>query len=304
MILIVGPTAVGKTELSLQLAERIKGEIVSCDSRQFYRGMDIGTAKPTSAEMRRVPHHLIDVANPDETWSLAIFQARARQAIAEIHARGKYAILVGGTGQYVRALTEGWQPPQVEPDPRLRVVLEKLAAENGKNWLHEKLALLDPVSGQNIDVRNLRRTIRALEVILTTGRLFSDQRLQGQPSFPVLTIGLIRPRADLYSRIDARIETMFKNGLLREVEALLAAGYSSELPSMSGIGYRECCLVLRGQLSEEEAKMLMKRATRAFVRRQSNWFKESDPRIHWFDAGSDGLLDQVANFVEANVRAG
>ncbi len=217
---------------------------------------------------------------------------------------GKYAVLVGGTGQYVRALTEGWQPPQVEPDPRLRDVLEKLALDNGKNWLHEKLALLDPASGQNIDARNLRRTMRALEVILTTGRPFSDQRLQGPPPFPVLTIGLKRPRVELYARIDARIETMFKTGLLRELEALLAAGYSPDLPSMSGIGYRECCLVLRGQLSEEEAKILMKRATRAFVRRQSNWFKESDRQIHWFDAGSDGLLNEVANLVEANVRAG
>ncbi len=176
LILIIGPTAVGKTELAIQLAERLPsgGEIVSADSRLFYRGMDIGTAKPTRAEQRRVPHHLIDIANPDEILSLAVFQQKAREAIAGIHIRNKIPLLVGGTGQYIRAVTEGWNPPEVKPDERLRDELGRLKDEKGIYWLHEELGTLDPVAAQKIDPRNFRRTIRALEVILTTGRKFSE----------------------------------------------------------------------------------------------------------------------------------
>ena len=153
LILLVGPTAVGKTEIAIQLAERLNGEIVSADSRLFYRGMDIGTAKPTPEERERVPHHLIDMAAPDETWSLAQFQGAARNAIADIHARGKLPFLVGGTGQYVRAVTEGWRPPEVRPDEKLRVVLERLKEERGKDWLHDKLNVLDPEAAAKIDPR-------------------------------------------------------------------------------------------------------------------------------------------------------
>src|SRR3990172_10344415 len=172
LILIVGPTAVGKTELAIQLAERLPsgGEIVSADSRLFYRGMDIGTAKPTREEQARVPHHLIDIADPDEILSLAVFQQRAREAIADIHTRNKIPFLVGGTGQYVRAVTEGWSPPEVKADERLRTELEKMKEKRGAPWLYAKLEALDPEAAARIDSRNVRRTIRALEVILTTGR--------------------------------------------------------------------------------------------------------------------------------------
>ncbi len=183
LILIVGPTAVGKTEIAIQLAEKMNGEIISADSRLFYRGMDIGTAKPTLEEQARVPHHLIDVANPDETWSLAQFQQSAQAIIADIHARGKLPFLVGGTGQYVRAVSEGWSPPEVKPDERLRGELEKMRQEKGNSWLHEKLGLLDPEAAEKIDPRNVRRTIRALEVILTTGRRFSSQRGQAESPY-------------------------------------------------------------------------------------------------------------------------
>jgi tRNA dimethylallyltransferase len=284
---------VGKTELAIRLAERLNGEIVSADSRLFYRGMDIGTAKPTLAEQARAPHHLIDVADPDETWSLALFQQRAHEVIAENHARGRLPLLVGGSGQYVRAVTQGWTPPEVEPDERLRLVLEKLAEERGKEWLYERLQSLDPEAAAVIDLRNARRTIRALEVILTTGHKFSAQRGQADSPYDLLTIGLKRPREELYARVDARIEAMFAAGLLDEVRALLAKGYSPELPSMSGIGYRECCQVLSGQMSEEQARVQMKRITRVFVRRQANWFKESDPGIHWFEAGDPEVLEKV-----------
>ncbi len=293
LILLVGPTAVGKTELAIRLAERLNGEIVSADSRLFYRGMDIGTAKPTPVEQARAPHHLIDVTNPDETWSLAMFQQRAHEVIAEIHARGRRPLLVGGTGQYVRAVTQGWTPPEVEPDERLRLVLEKLTEERGKEWLYDRLKAVDPEAAAVIDLRNVRRTIRALEVILTTGHKFSAQRGQADSPYDLLTIGLNRPREELYTRVDARIDTMFAAGLLDEVRALLAKGYSPELPSMSGIGYRECCQVLSGQMSEEQARVQMKRITRVFVRRQANWFKESDPNIHWFEAGDPEVLEKV-----------
>ena len=301
LILLIGPTAVGKTELSLQLAERLNGEIVSADSRLFYRGMDIGTAKPSLAERARVPHHLIDVADANEIWSLAVFQQKATEIIADIHARGKLPFLVGGTGQYVRAVTEGWTPPEVEPDPRLRSVLERLGENKGIEWLHAGLEKFDPAAADKIDSRNVRRTIRALEVILTTGRPFSHQRRQSDSPYNLLTIGLKRPREELYQRVDERIETMFAVGLLDEVRGLLDKGYSPELPPMSAIGYRECVRVINGQMSEEQAKVEMRRATRVFVRRQANWFKEGDPNIRWFYAGEPNLVESVEGFIHRNV---
>ena len=294
LFILVGPTAVGKTNLAIQLAERVNGEIVSADSRLFYRGMDIGTAKPTLEERARVPHHLVDVADPDEIWSLAVFQQKATEAIAGIHARGKLPFLVGGTGQYVRAVTEGWTPPEVKPDPRLRGVLERLAEEKGKYWLHEGLKRIDPTSAAKIDARNLRRTVRALEVIMTTGRPFSQQRGQSDSPYSLLVIGLKRPRVELYQRIDERIEAMFAAGFVDEVKSLLDKGYSPELPTLSAIGYRECIRVVNGQLSVEQAKVEIRRATRIFVRRQANWFKESDPKIHWIPAG-EGCVEKIIN---------
>jgi len=293
VILIVGPTAVGKTELALQLAEKMHGEIVSVDSRLFYRGMDIGTAKPSPAEMARVPHHLIDIVNPDETLSLAVFQQMAREAIEGIHERGRLPFLVGGTGQYIRAVTEGWSPPEVTPNDSMRNVLEKMKDERGKEWLHDRLRMLDPEAAEKIDARNFRRTIRALEVILTTGRRFSEQRGQGDSPYHLITIGLTRPREELYQRVDERIEMMFANGLLDEVKGLLDKGYSPSLPSMSAIGYRECVGVVQGSMTIDQAKVEMRRLTRVFVRRQANWFKESDPSIHWFHPARENLINEI-----------
>jgi len=297
LILIVGPTAVGKTEISIQLAERLNGEIVSADSRLFYRGMDIGTAKPTTEEQARVPHHLIDIANPDETLSLAVFQRKARAIIDDIHTRNKLPFLVGGTGQYVRAVTHGWTPPEVKPDETLRFELERQKEENGIYWLYEKLKDLDPEAAEKIDPRNYRRTIRALEVIMTTGKKFSEQRGQSDLPYHLVTIGLTRPREELYQRVDARIEMMFANGFIEEVKGLLAQGYSPSLPTMSAIGYRECVSVINGELNEEQAKVQIRRTTRIYVRRQANWFKESDPDIHWFKF-ENGVVDAI----EKNIR--
>jgi tRNA dimethylallyltransferase len=301
LILLVGPTAVGKTELAIQLAEKLNGEIISADSRLFYRGMDIGTAKPTRAEQARVPHHLIDIVNPDETLSLAVFQQKARGAIADIQTRGKLPFLVGGTGQYVRAVTQGWSPPEVKPDASLREQLERLKEERGKEWLYEKLKSLDPEAAERIDARNVRRTIRALEVILTTGRKFSKQRGKGESSYHLIAIGLTRPRAELYERVDARIESMFAAGFLGEVKGLLEKGYSPSLPSMSAIGYRECVRVIEGQLTVEQAKAEIRRATRVFVRRQANWFKESDPSIAWFKVRA-GAADEIEAYLRRAIN--
>jgi tRNA dimethylallyltransferase len=288
---------VGKTELAIRLAERLNGEIVSADSRLFYRGMDIGTAKPTREEQARVPHHLIDIADPDQILSLAVFQQKAREAIADIHTRNKIPFLVGGTGQYIRAVTEGWSPPEVEPHERLRKELERLNEERGPSWLYEKLKGLDAAAAEKIDSRNSRRTIRALEVILTTGKKFSEQRGQSDSPYRLLAIGLTRPRSELYERVDWRIEAMFASGFLDEVKKLLEKGYSPSLPTMSAIGYREAIRVLHGELTEEQAKAEMRRVTRIFVRRQANWFKESDPNIKWFRV-QEGILEAM----EAHVR--
>lgn len=302
LILIVGPTAVGKTELAIQLAEKLSGEIISADSRLFYRGMDIGTAKPSREELARVPHHLIDIVNPDETLSLAVFQQKARDAIAEIHSRDHLPFLVGGTGQYIRAVTEGWSPPEVKPDEKMRIVLEKMKEERGLDWLHDKLRILDPQSAEKIDARNYRRTIRALEVIFTTGRKFSEQRGRGDSPYHLITIGLIRPRAELYQRVDERIEMMFANGFIDEVKGLLDKGYSPILPGMSAIGYRECVSVIKGELSTEQAKAEMKRITRIFVRRQANWFKESDPQIGWFNPNEKDTGAEIEQFIRNSLR--
>ncbi|HUG33144.1 MAG TPA: tRNA (adenosine(37)-N6)-dimethylallyltransferase MiaA [Anaerolineales bacterium] len=293
LILIVGPTVVGKTEVAIQLAERLNGEVVSADSRLFYRGMDIGTAKPTHEEQRRVPHHLIDIANPDETLSLAVFQQKAREVIVDIHTRNKLPFLVGGTGQYIRAVTQGWTPPEVKPNEQLRKELERQKEENGIHWLYENLRELDPEAAKNIDPRNFRRTIRALEVIMTTGKKFSEQRSQTDSPYRLITFGLSRPRTELYERVDARIESMFANGFLDEVQGLLAKGYSPALPTMSAIGYRECVQVIEGRITIAEAKQFIRRATRVFVRRQANWFKESDPEILWFRV-DEGIVERIA----------
>lgn len=194
LIVIVGPTAVGKTELSIRLAEAVRGEVISADSRLFYRGMDIGTAKPTPEDLVRVPHHLIDVAEPDQEWSLALYLSRTQEVIQEIHQRGSVPFLVGGTGQYIQAVTEGWDLPKTKPDPNLRKILERWAKDIGIDGMRARLAVLDPDAAEGIDGPNLRRIIRALEVILSSGRRFTDQRGKSGSLYRILQIGLIRSR--------------------------------------------------------------------------------------------------------------
>jgi tRNA dimethylallyltransferase len=282
LIIILGATAVGKTDLSLKLAQHFKGEIVSGDSRLIYRGMDIGTAKPTPEEMARAPHHLVDVTDLDNPWSLAVFQKAVQEAISEIHAHGGLPILVGGTGQYIRAIIEGWEIPAVTPNLAMRNVLETWAREIGVEELHKRLASLDPMAAAQIESHNLRRTVRALEVILSTGKPFSAQRQRQTPRYRILKIGLYRPREELYQRVDARLDAMIDAGLIDEVKKLLDQGYSPDLPGFSAIGYGDLVAYLQGKISLDEAITLIKRRTRVFVRHQANWFKMDDPTIHWF----------------------
>jgi tRNA dimethylallyltransferase len=283
LLVIVGPTAVGKTALSLHLAQAFDGEVVSADSRLFYRGMDIGTAKPTPDERARVRHHLIDIAGPDETVGLAEFQDRAYAAIGDIHARRKLPLLVGGTGQYVRAVVEGWRIPRVPPDPALRAQLEAQAGREGADKLHARLARLDPDAAQRLDPRNVRRVIRALEVCLVTGRPISQQQRKRPPPYRVLQIGLTMERAALYARADRRVAAMVTAGLEDEVRRLVEAGYGWDLPAMSGLGYVQFRSYFEGGATLEEVVAEIEQATRRFIRHQYNWFRLTDPAIQWFD---------------------
>jgi tRNA dimethylallyltransferase len=294
LVVILGPTAVGKTELAIQLALRLDGEIVSADSRLLYRGMDIGTAKPSLKQRQQVPHHLIDVADPDQIWSLTLFKKSAREAIKDIHKRNRLPFLVGGTGQYMRAIVEDWQIPTVKPDMELRGVLENWAAEIGQDGLHARLVVLDPQAAEKIDPRNLRRTIRALEVIFRSGIKFSGQQLRGEPTYELIQVGLTLPRSELYERIDSRIDMMIAEGFVAEIQQLLGKGYSPDLASFSAIGYSEVIDYLQGKSTLDEAVILTRRRTRQFVRRQANWFKSDDPSISWFESRDQSLGEIVS----------
>lgn len=286
LLVIVGPTAVGKTAVSLHLAHALGGEIVSADSRQIYRGMDIGTAKATPEERALVPHHLLDVVDPDQVLTLAEYQRLAYAAIADILARGRLPLLVGGTGQYVRAVTEGWRIPEVAPQRDLRAALEADAAAEGAEALHARLAALDPAAAARIDPRNVRRVIRALEVCLVTGRPITALQAKQPPPYRFVQLGVTRPRAELYARIDARVDRMLEAGLVDEVRRLAEAGYRWDLPAMTGLGYRQIGQYLRGEIALEDAIARIKRGTRRFVQQQYNWFRLHDPAIHWVDVSA------------------
>ena len=287
LVAVVGPTAVGKSRAALDLAERLGGEIVSADSRQVYRLMDIGTAKPTLQVRARVPHHLIDVVDPDEPFTLACYRDLALAAIAGIHQRGKLPLLVGGSGLYVRAVTEGLTVPAVPPDPALRLELEARAQSEGADILHRELAAVDPASAQRIDPRNTRRVIRALEVWRRTGQPISRLQVVEPPPFRVLKLGLTAERGRLYNMIDQRVDRMMATGFLEEVRSLVSKGYHWDLPSMSGLGYRQLGEYLRGEVDLETAVRKIKYRTHRYARQQYTWFRLDDPAIHWFEANRD-----------------
>jgi tRNA dimethylallyltransferase len=262
--------------------------------------MDIGTAKPSEEERAGVPHHLIDVADPDQRWNLAIYQREAYKIINDILDRGKLPFLVGGTGQYIRSIIEGWHIPPQRPDYNLRDALNGWAEKIGPEGLYERLKRLDPDAAENIDYRNLRRTIRALEVIFKTGERFSDLRRKQECLYESMILGIERPREELYKRVDQRLELMLEQGLVEEVRDLLTAGYSPNLSTLSAIGYGEIIEYLQGKITYDEAKTLIKRNTRTFVRRQTNWFKPDDPRISWFQI-SPGMVDKMEEWIRSQI---
>ena len=283
LVAIVGPTGTSKSRLALHLAELFNGEIVSADSRQVYRHMDIGTAKPSPQELSLVPHHLINIVNPDENFSLAQYQQLAYKAIGDIQQHHKLALLVGGSGLYVWSVLEDWGIPQVSPDPEFRHSLEEEATKVGKSGLYQQLMEVDPVAGQRIDPRNVRRVIRALEVRRSRHTPLSQLQHKKAPPFNVLIIGLTADRAELYRRIDLRVDEMIEQGLVEEVKKLVNMGYDSNLPAMSGIGYKQIAMFLRGEMTLPAAIQQIKFETHRFVRHQYAWFRLKDNRIRWFD---------------------
>lgn len=297
LLLIVGATASGKSAFAIELARALDGEIVSADSRYLYRELDIGVAKPTEAEINLAKHHLINVATLNEPWNLGLYKQSATKIIEEIQMRGRLPILAGGTGQYIRSILQNWQVPSHGPVDQLREDLETIGNKMGFDKLHEMLDAIDPEAAAKIDYRNHRRTIRALEVILSTGKKFSDLRDKDKPPYQTLTIGLELPRELLYARIDQRIEDMIGKGLVAEVQHLLELGFGPSLDSMRVIGYNEIVSHLRGEISLDEAIALIKRNTRSYVRRQANWFKPTDPKIYWLNAQDPMLLEKALDLV-------
>ena len=277
----------GKSGLALTLARAFNGEIISADSRQVYRFMDVGTAKPSAEDQAKIRHHLIDILDPDKDFSLALFLDMAHEAIQAVHARGKLPIVVGGTGQYVWALVEGWQVPHVPPDQRLRQELEERAKREGPDSLHQTLYEIDAETASKINPCNVRRVIRALETYYATGVAPSTLRRKQAPCYPHLIIGLTTSRENLYSMIDRRVDDMMEAGLVHEVCSLLKMGYSTELPCMSSMRYRETALHLMGELTLEEASQRIKYETHRFARRQYAWFRLKDPRIHWLEVNDN-----------------
>jgi len=300
LIAIVGPTAVGKSSLSIHLAQAFGGEIVSADSRQVYRYMDIGTAKPSPEERALVPHHLIDIADPDQDFTLALYQDMASRAIADIQRRGQLALLVGGSGLYIKSIVDGLSIPQVAPDAGLRRSLEQRAEREGYASLHNELKRVDPASAAGIDSRNVRRVIRALEVYHTTGTPFSLQR-RSTPLFDCLTLGLTTNRDNLYGMIDSRVDRMMQRGLVGEVEGLLEQGYSLDLPAMSGLGYKQIGQYINGDVGLEEAVQRIKYDTHRFARHQYAWFRPGDEAIYWFDVKDEaGLYNDVRELIASH----
>ncbi|MBM3469701.1 MAG: tRNA (adenosine(37)-N6)-dimethylallyltransferase MiaA [Armatimonadetes bacterium] len=285
LAVLCGPTAVGKTAVAVALAERMGAEIVAADSRSVYRGADVGTAKPTPDERRRVRHHLLDVADPDEAFTLADYQRLARQALADIRARARLPLLVGGTGLYIRAVVDDLALPPVSPDPALRAALEAEERSHGPGHLHARLAGLDPGAAARIHPHNLRRVIRAMEVVLRTGRPISAQQNQGIGSVvgTVTMVGLTMERAHLYRRIDARVEAQLASGLAEETRRLLHQGIPLTAPIMQALGYKEMAGWLTGAYDAVEAVRRLKRNTRRYAKRQLTWFRR-DARIRWVDA--------------------
>jgi tRNA dimethylallyltransferase len=297
-VVVLGATGTGKTALAIELALALNGEVVNADSRYLYRGMDIGTAKPSVRERRGVPHHLLDILEPTDAFSVALYLDLAYPTIDEIAARGSLPIVAGGTPQYLRALIEGWSAPTVPPDDAYRRQLERELAEQ----LHRQLQAVDPASAARIDPRNQRRLIRALEIVRATGAPVSASSGKSPPPYCFHLLGLRQPRELLRARVDERVRAMFAAGWLTEVEQLRARCVTAETPAMSAHGYREALAVLEGRLSIAEAIEQTQRMVRRYIRHQETWFRRFD-HVHWHDTSCQGAteaaLESAREFVSA-----
>jgi tRNA dimethylallyltransferase len=295
VLAVVGPTATDKTALAVRLARQLGGEVVNADSMQLYRGMDIGTAKPTPEERAGVPHHLLDLWHVRTAASVAEYAREARAVIDRLRAEGVVPLLVGGSGLYVRAVLDDLEFPGT--DPVLRARLEAELAAEGPAALHARLAAVDPDAASTVLPSNGRRIVRALEVVELTGGPFRARLPDPRPHYPAVVVGLDRQPADLDERIAARVDRMWAAGLVAEVEALTAVGLREGPTASRALGYAQVLAQLAGELSAEEARDATVRATRRFVRRQRSWFRR-DPAVRWFDAGAADLLDAVLREVE------
>ncbi len=300
LIVLTGPTAVGKTKLSIALAKAVNGEIISADSMQVYRYMDVGSAKITPDEMDGVPHHLVDVLDPTEDFNIVLFQQLAKKAMEEIYSKGRIPILVGGTGFYIQAITRDIDFTQSEQDDSYRKELEALAAEKGNSFLHDMLASVDPKSAEDIHENNVKRVIRALEFYKQNGTRISEhneEQKEHVSPYDLAYFVLNAPRPLLYERIDARVDEMLKNGLVEEVKTLQRMGCHRGMVSMQGLGYKEILAWLEGEYPYEEAVRILKRDTRHFAKRQLTWFRR-EGEVTWvdkdkFDYNDSRILDYM-----------
>ena len=285
IIVIGGPTATGKTKLSVELAKKFNGEIVSSDSVQIYKRLDIGSAKPTKEEMAGIPHHLIDILEPDETFSAYDFVEHAKAAIDDISSRGKLPIVVGGTGLYISSLVDNVSFAEGENDLSLRKKLNDEAEKIGADAMHSKLSEIDPEAAEKIHPNNIKRVIRALEIYYTTGKTMTEHNAVSklvESPYDAKMYALTTDRETIYSRIDARVDVMVDNGLIEEVSSLLASGITRDMQSMQGIGYKEIVSYLEGEISKEEAIDAVKQNSRRYAKRQLTWFRR-DERYTWLD---------------------
>lgn len=307
LVVLIGPTAVGKTALSLALARRLDAEIISGDSMLFYRGFDIGTAKPTKEERAAVPHHFIDILAPEASFNVMDFQRLAREEIGRIAARGKLPLVVGGTGLYIKSLLEGYVFNETSGDRAYREKLERLAQEKGKAFVHGLLQEADPEAAARLHVNDFRRVVRALEVASLGNEHISEQReaAGGELAYDAYVIGLRRERQALYARIEERVDAMLEAGFADEVRSLLAEGVPRDCPAMKGIGYREMLAYIAGGMDLPLAAEEIKKATRHFAKRQLTWFRKM-PYVHWYAAsqGEELLLEKICTDIRRSFHAG
>ena len=302
LVVIVGPTAAGKTEVAIELAKILRGEVISADSMQVYRGMDIGTAKPTPTEMQGIPHHLIDMVDPNEEFSVAMFQKEAEQLIELITGRGHLPFLVGGTGLYVRSVIDHYDFTPAARDEGLRERLLREAEQLGSLAMHQKLAAVDPPTAARLHPNDTRRVIRALEVYYQTGKSINDYQYNkkiDQPKYRLFMFGLTMDRQLLYSRIEQRVDLMLERGLVQEVRELLQK-YSTLGTALQGLGYKEIIAYLNGECTLDEAVEILKRNTRRFAKRQLTWFR-ADKRIQWIELEEITDRSQIAKEIAQRI---